>query len=71
MKKIYTKLTEEQKKRGVIFSSCLSVYKTEQLNDTIHEVFITDKDKDEKIRRLLDDSFFNKSHFKFNIVRNL
>ena len=69
MKKIYKKLTEEQKGKGVIFSSCLSVYRTEQLTDTIHEVFKTDEDKSEKIRRLLDDKFFNESHFKFNIVR--
>ena len=69
MKKIYKKLTEEQKSRGVIFSSCLSVHRTEQLTDTIHEVFKTDEEKSEKIRRLLDDKFFNESHFKFNIVR--
>ena len=69
MRKIYKKLTEDQKKRNVIFSSCLSVYTTEQETDTIHEVLNTDEDKNETIKRLKDDKFFNKSHFKYNIIR--
>lgn len=69
MKKLYKKLSDEQRKRGVIFSSCLSIATTELTNETIHEVLNTDEDKDEKIGRLLDDSFFNKSPFKYNIVR--
>ena len=68
--KVYKKLTDEQKKRGVIFSSCLSVYRYELTDSTIHEVFKTDEDKHEQITRLKDDKFFNKSHFKFNIIRD-
>jgi hypothetical protein len=69
MRKVYKKLTEEQKARGVIFSSCLSVYRFETTNDTKHEVLSTDTDKYEKITRLKDDKFFNNSHFKFNVIR--
>ena len=77
MKKAYRKLTEEQKKRGVIFSSCLSICMQEMENDTIHEIFGIGKDGKKvdfdrnqvEIKRLLDDKFFNKSHFKYNIVR--
>jgi len=70
MIKIYKKLTEEQLKRGVIFSSCLSEFKTEMQNDTIHEVFNKTEDKNLMIKRLKDDKFFNNSHFKFNIIRS-
>ena len=71
MRKVYKKLTKDQKERGVIFSSCLSVSRTELINDTIHEVFKTDDpvDRDNKIRRLKDDRFFNASHWKYNIIR--
>jgi len=69
MKKVYKKLTEEQIKRGVIFSSCLSEYRTETTKDTIHEVLKDDEDKTEHINRLLDDKFFNSSHWNFNIIR--
>lgn len=83
MNKIYKKLTEEQKKRGVIFSSCLSVGRTETEKDTIHEVFKVTEDKtkpnyiinrgysenEEEIKRLRDDKFFNNSHWNFNIIR--
>lgn len=85
MKKIYKKLTEEQKKRGVVFSSCLSEYRTEQKGDEIHDVLkiiendFKDKptyelkkaiDKNELIiLRLKDDKFFNPSHWNFNIIR--
>jgi len=69
MIKVYKKLSEEQIKRGVVFSSCLSEYRTEMAKDTIHEVFKTDSDKDEQMRRLTDDKFFNASHWKFNIIR--
>jgi hypothetical protein len=70
MKKIHKKLTYDQYRRGVIFSSTLSEHTVEQSGDTIHEVFGTDEDKNEKIARLLDDKFFNRSHFKYNIIRN-
>ena len=69
MKKIYKKLTDDQLKRGVVFSSCLSVYRNEQSSDTIHEVLQDDSDISAHIARLKDDKFFNASHFKFNIIR--
>ena len=68
MKKIYRKLTVEQRERNVIFSSCLSVDKHE--NGTIHEILENDSDKWTKIERLKDDKFFNASHFKYNITRD-
>ncbi len=67
--KVYRKLSKEQKNKGVILSSCLSVAKFETHDSTIHEVFNNDTEKEEKIRRLKDDKFFNESHFKFNIIR--
>ena len=71
MIKVYKKLTKDQIKRNVIFSSCLSKYRTEELNDTIHEVFKSGKGWgiNEEIKRLKDDKFFNKSHWNFNIIR--
>lgn len=69
MKKIYKKLTENQIKRGVVFSSCLSEQRTEQTNDTIHEVLATNEEREEKIKRLKNDKVFNESHWKYNIIR--
>jgi hypothetical protein len=69
VRKVYKKLTEEQKNRSVIFSSCLSRYRFETTEDTKHEVFSFDVDKHLKIARLKDDKFFNSSHFKFNVIR--
>ena len=63
MRKVYKKLTEDQIKRNVIFSSELIG------GGTIHEVFKTDEDKSEQIRRLKDDSFFNKSPYSYNEIR--
>ncbi len=76
MIKIYKKLTKDQEKRGVIFSSCLSTSTTELEEDNIHEVTKQeykedDRKADEKIKRLLDDKFFSESHFKYNIIRRL
>ena len=68
MRKIYRKLTQEQRERNVIFSSCLSVDKFE--GNSIHEVLESDSDKWTKIERLKDDKFFNASHFKYNIIRD-
>jgi len=68
MKKIYRKLIKEQIERGIVFSSCLSENYSEE-NNTVHEVHKDDKEREEKIKRLLDDSFFNNSHFNYNIVR--
>jgi len=61
--KKYLKLTDEQKAKGVIFSSCLKP------GNTVHEVLATDEDKNVVIKRLLNDSFFNHSPFKYNEVR--
>ena len=69
MRKLNKKLTKEQKERGVVFSSCLSEYRGEMECDTVHEVKSTDEDKENTIGRLLNDKFFNASHFKYNIVR--
>ena len=70
MQKVYKKLTTDQKARGVIFSSCLSVYREEMQTDTIHEVLASDPDTGAHIARLRDDKFFSGSHFKFNIIRS-
>ena len=76
MIKVYKELTDEQKKRGVIFSSCLSEFRTEIADDRQHEVFKVDEEdykavrkNQEKMERLKDDKFFNNSHFNFNIIR--
>ena len=69
MKKVYKKLTEDQKKRGVVFSSCLSEYRTEQPDDLRHEVLKDSDDINGHIIRLTDDKFFNPSHWNFNIIR--
>lgn len=69
MRKIYRQLLTEQKKRSVIFSSCLSTQFFETQESNIHEVLKTDEDGEQKIKRLKDDKFFNNSHFKFNIIR--
>tara|TARA_R100001086_G_C11802431_1_gene249237 strand:+ start:686 stop:880 length:195 start_codon:yes stop_codon:yes gene_type:complete len=63
MRKVYKKLTKEQKDKGVIFSSELIG------SETIHEVKETDDNQELTIRRLLDDSFFNKSPYSHNEVR--
>ena len=71
MKKIYKKLTKEQLKRNVIFSNCLSEFRTEMENDRIHEIF-KDWSSEEKLKtaeRLMNDKFFNASHWNFNIIR--
>jgi len=70
VKKLYRVLTKDQRDRGIIFSSCLSPYTFEELSGTIHEVHKDDLDKWEKINRLKDDKFFNRSHFKYNIIRS-
>lgn len=70
MTKIYRKLTADQKKRGVIFSSTLSYRKTDdELGLKTHEVLATDSDQEETIARLKNDSFFDGSGFKYNIIR--
>jgi len=65
MKKKYLKLTLEQVKRDVIFSSQLMP----DNSPTIHEVLKDDDDKNEVIRRLKDDKFFNDSKWTYNLIR--
>ena len=71
MRKIYKRLTADQKERGVIFSSTLSRATTELAGDTIHEVLEIDRDKYDIIERLKDDKFFNDNTcgWKYNIIR--
>ena len=74
MKKIYLSLLKEQKKRGVYFSSTLSPYRFEALDTTRHEItheqYKNDyKEAEATEQRLKNDSFFNNSHFNFNIIR--
>tara|TARA_Y100000310_G_C20514292_1_gene730414 strand:- start:62 stop:274 length:213 start_codon:yes stop_codon:yes gene_type:complete len=69
MQKVYKKLTEGQKEKGIIFTSTLSTNRTELIDDTTHEVYSNDEDKRTTIDRLLDDKFFNGSHYNFNIIR--
>ena len=69
MRKIYKSLTKDQKERGIIFSSTLSRYTTELTTDTMHEVHKDDPDKWTTIDRLKDDTFFNGSPWKYNIIR--
>ena len=63
MRKVYKSLTDDQKNRGVIFSSELIG------GGKIHEVLKGDPDGQTTIRRLLDDSFFNNSPYKRNEIR--
>jgi hypothetical protein len=68
VKKIYKKLTKEQKERGVIFSSTLSKYREEMENDIIYEVFFGDSSGEEQINWLMNDKFFN-GIANYNIIR--
>jgi hypothetical protein len=69
MKKVQKKLSKEQIKKGIIFTSTLSKTTTEQDEDTTHEVLKSHIDKEARIDRLLNDSFFNRSPWNFNIIR--
>lgn len=69
MRKIYRKLTKDQKERGIIFSSTLSTHTTELSIDSIHEVHEDDPNRHEKIQNLKDDSFFDNLQWKYNIIR--
>lgn len=69
MKKVFLRLTPEQRERGVVFSSTLSKCKTEQPEDLTHEVFAGDKDKDRLINNYMEDSFFDDSPWKYNVIR--
>lgn len=69
LKKSYRKLTPEQRRRGVIFSSQL--YGKRIGLGKEHEVFKGDEDADIKIERLKDDKFFvdRMSPYQENIIR--
>ena len=70
MRKTYKELTQDQKDRGVMFSSTLSICTNEQPGDTTHEVFKSEGwESSGHIQKLLDDSFFNRSPWKYNIIR--
>ena len=69
MKNKYLKLTKDQKERGVIFSSQLKDSTGKFANGVIHEVFSNDENKDEKISRLSDSSFFKGSPWNVNEIR--
>jgi hypothetical protein len=69
MRRVYLELTADQVKRGVCFSSSLSMNKTEDEDGTVHEVLKNHADAYEQKRRLLDDSFFNASPWNYNVVR--
>lgn len=72
MRKVYRKLSEEQKQRGVIFSSQLYPSDTvhEVTNENINDVSEYARSKGlNKISLLLDDKFFNGSDYKYNLIR--
>lgn len=70
MRKIYKGLTNDQKARGIIFSSCLKGSSDSFCtNGTIHEVKDVDIDKHIVIERLLNDKFFKNSPWKYNEIR--
>lgn len=65
MRKKYLPLTKEQKERGVIFSSELVG------GGIVHEITedMSIREQERKKRLLLDDSFFNNSPYKYNLIR--
>jgi hypothetical protein len=63
MRKQSRKLTQDQKSRGVIFSSQLLP------GGSLHEVLKDDADISGHIERLKNDRFFNGSRFEVNEVR--
>tara|TARA_R110000751_G_scaffold177667_5_gene283956 strand:- start:1548 stop:1763 length:216 start_codon:yes stop_codon:yes gene_type:complete len=71
MKTLRKKLNKGQIAEGVIFASTLSTARSEKWDDTTHEVFEDNPNKAEVIDRLLDTSKFEKTHFKFNIIRTI
>lgn len=75
MKKTYKELTDEQKERGVIFSSTLVFGRVP--NETLkesgfkcHEVKRTTNNINAVIDRLKNDSLFNNSNFTRNVIRS-
>ena len=58
-------LTDDQKARGVIYSSMLIVTNNPNDKPTLCEVMADDPDKADKIRRLKDTSFFESMAMDF------
>ena len=74
MRKLYRKLSKDQVRRGVMFSSTLSPTRDEEGMNT-HEITRKQwRDNREEFRKeekqLKDDKFFNGSRFKYNIIRS-
>ena len=69
MKKIYRKLLQEQRDRGVYFSSTLSKTKEEDGSSDRHEIMHGDPDAERRIALLKNDKFFEDSPWKYNIIR--
>lgn len=69
MRKKYLRLTKEQKARGVFFSSVLVPRPGYGLDMQVHEIMHGESGADEKMRRLLDDKFFNGGPYLYNLVR--
>ena len=74
MKKVYKELLDTQRERGVMFSSELSAKEDGCWTNTVHEITHAEAldnawEAKKKKDRLLDDSFFDGSPFKFNIIR--
>lgn len=63
-------LTQDQRARGVIFSSTLSNSRKEQPGDKVHEIFEDTPDKQSKIDALNNDHLFEDSPWSYNIVRS-
>ena len=68
MKKLWKKLTKEQKRRGIVFSSTLSNSVVENKQNIISEVFYDDEDGNRKIEKLL--SYNVDIFWKYNIIRS-
>jgi len=70
MIKIKKKLTETQKKRGVIFSSTLSNSRTEQPEDYVHEILTGLEGIEETKKNLISNDLIGIfENFKYNIIR--
>ena len=72
VQEIYLKLTKDQKLEGIIFSSTLSEYRSLSGNETTHNILCSMPIEQQKreIGYLKNDKFFNKSQYKYNIIRS-
>lgn len=73
MQKRYCKLTKDQIRRGVVFSSQLCSKTHPEFNGRRHEVTLQDypdwEERGEAIDRLKDAKFFEDSHWDYCIFR--